>query len=187
MPVATAVSIASITFLGNVVTVNTSGPHGLAAGQGFSLTGVNPSVYNVNSTVVAVNSATQFTFNLSNPASFVSGGSLLPAKEVIILATMVPNTGQTTVNYLLWLTTSQPVAGPSNSSWSGASAQENAAIAAGTTVETFRTITVPASLTKVQIQAILSADFTAKQTALASAVQPGAFFGGYFDGTGWSI
>ncbi len=187
MATAASVAISAIQRTNNVVTVTTAAAHGLAAGQGFSLSGVADNSFNLNGTVLAVPSATTFTFNQSGANASSTGGNVLPAKEVIVLEISETSQSEITIRYLLWLTTTVPVARPSaTSQWSGASASEIAAIAAGTTIEQVRSKTFPGTLTKAQIQAILAADFAAQQAQLAAVTQPGQFYGVYFDGTGWS-
>jgi hypothetical protein len=135
-----------------------------------------------------VTSSTVFTFNLVVPDSTTStGGTVNPAKEIIILQTNPFGANSTvTVRYLLWLTTVTPVPGTSTSSWTGASLQENAALVNGTTVELSRSVTLSATVTKAQLEAAIQSDFTAQQAAFAAAPAPGAFYGVIYDGTGWS-
>jgi len=185
MPLASPIAVSTITHSGNVVTVTTSAAHNLVANQGFSLTSVVPTSFNVNCTVASVPSSTTFTFNQTAPATYTSGGSLLPAKECIILSVTVPQAGQFNIRYLLWLTTVSPIAG-GTSAWTGASAQENAALTAGTTIEVQRSVTFPSTSTQTEIITSMAADFAAQQAALAGSVQPGTYYGIYFDGTGWS-
>ena len=132
--------------------------------------------------------STTFTFNMVVPdGTTSSGGTVNPAKEIIILSTnpFQPNNTMT-VAYALWLTTVNPVAGANTSRWTGASVQENQAIALGTTVELQRSITVSQTITKAQLEAAIQNDFIAQQAAFAAAPAPGAFFGVIYDGTGWS-
>jgi hypothetical protein len=191
MPLASPIAVSSITFLGNVVTVNTATNHNLAVNQGFSLTTVIPVAYNVNSTVATTPLATSFTFFLQSPPTYVSGGSMLPAKETIMLNAAGPQVGgqagQIFIRYLLWLTTVTPVFSAGVvSSWFGASAQENAALVTGNTIEMPRSFSFPSSTSKANIQSAIQADFVAQQAALVAAIQPGLYFGVYYDGTGWS-
>lgn len=182
--VSLGVNVTSITSAGSVVTVAASG-HGLVVGQGFSLQGVTPSSLNVNSTVTGAN-ASGITFNMTNPPSYVSGGKIFPAKEVVILS-VSNQSGGINLRYILWLTTTQPV--PSSgtvSQWTGASVQESSALTSGTTIEIGKSQFFPSSLSEAQIQAFIASDFSAQQTAISSAIQPGQFYGVYYDGSGWS-
>ena len=187
MATAAAVSISAISRTNNVVTVVTSAAHGLAASQGFSISGVADNSLNINGTVASVASTTSFTFSQAGANASSSGGSVLPAKEAIILEISTGQPQAIEVRYALWLTTLIPVARPGVVSlWTGASAAENAAIAAGTTIEVVRGRDFPSTLTKAQIQGFLQAEFSAQQQYLQGQVQPGQFYGVFFDGTGWS-
>ncbi len=111
------------------------------------------------------------------------------SKQVIILEIGArPQLSLVSVHYLLWLTTANPIAQPGlTSQWVGASATENAALAAGTTVEESYTIQLPFGLTKAQAEALLNLHFTARQNEFGAQPQPGALFGIFFDSvTGWS-
>jgi type IV pilus assembly protein PilY1 len=60
----------------NEVTVTTAAPHGLTAGQTYTISGVTPATYD-GSKVVFVTSSTQFGFTASsNPGAYVSGGTV---------------------------------------------------------------------------------------------------------------
>jgi hypothetical protein len=187
MGVSAGVSVSTITSVGSTVTVNTGAAHGLAVNQGFSLTGINPSTLNVNSTVATVSNSTSFTFTMSSPPAYVSGGNAKPAKEAVVLTINTTQPGAILVQYVLWLTTLSPVAKTNaTSSWTGASTQENAALAAGTTIEFLRSDSFPSTFSEASIEAFMAADFAATQSALAASTQPGQFYGIYYDGTGWS-
>lgn len=187
---ATPVNISGITVSGSTVTVTTSLAHGLVAGSGFSIQGMSPSNSNllINSTVATVTSSTVFTFTLASPGTWTSGGTVSRAKDVVVLSVTVPQAGVITLQYALWITTSAPVAkAGAVSQWIGASAQENAALAAGTTIEVIRSISLASASTAAEIKSVLSSDYAAQQSALAATIQPGTYFGVYYDGVGWSI
>jgi hypothetical protein len=187
MAQASAVVVSSIAISGNIVTVTTATPHGLAQNQGFSLTGISPVGLNQNNTVSTAPTSTTFTFNMANAPAYVSGGSVIAAKQVVVLAVNTSTPGQIQITYVLWLTTTSPVARAlATSSWTGASTQENAAIAAGTTIEVNKAHMLPVALGKVALELLLATDFASSQAAQASSTQPGQFYGVYFDGTGWS-
>jgi hypothetical protein len=156
--------------------------------QGFSLQNTTNPTFNVNGTVASVTSSTVFTFNMIVPdATTSTGGTVNPAKEIIILDTNpFAGNGTVSVRYLLWLTTVSPKPGSATSQWQNASTQENVALVTGTTVELLRSITVSATITKAQLEAAISQDFVAQQAAFAAAPAPGAFYGVIYDGTGWS-
>ena len=188
MPLSTPVAVTSCSSSGGVVTVTCSAAHGLAQNQGFSLQNTSNPTYNINGTVLSVTSSTVFTFSLAvSDGTTSTGGTVNPAKEIIILQTNPFGANSTiTVRYLLWLTTVTPSPGTATSQWSGASTAENAALVIGTTVELSRSISLSSTVTKAQLEAAISQDFTAQQAAFAAAPAPGAFYGVVYDGTGWS-
>ena len=105
------------------------------------------------------------------------------AKQIIILnvSTQSQN-GLIGVRYLLWLTTASPVVIPGGASqWLGASAAENAAIAAGTTIEEGYSLQLPFNLSKVQLEALLNLHYTARQNEFTAQPQPGVVFGVFYD------
>ena len=190
MSLATPIMVVSISITGNVALVTTATAHGLVVNQGFSLQGNSNPVCNLNGTVASIPLTTTFTFNLNVSNQSGTGGTVSPAKEIIILDTNSFQTINTiVVRYLLWLTTTTPKPGSPNSPtslWSGASGQENAAILAGTTVEILRTTTLSSTITKAQLEAAIQNDFTTAQAAFAASPAPGIFYGVAYDGTGWS-
>jgi hypothetical protein len=108
-------------------------------------------------------------------------GQASAATQIIILG-IDSDPGQIRVSYLLWTVTASPIPNPGAVSiWTGATAAQNAAIAAGTTIETQRVLSVPAGTSKAVIQAQLVAIFTATQTVV-TAVSSGCTY----NGTIWS-
>ena len=107
------------------------------------------------------------------------------AKQIIILnVSSQSQQGLVGVRYLLWLTTPSPVAIlGATSQWAGASAAENAAIAAGTTIEEGYSLQLPFNLSKAQLEALLNLHYTARQNEFAAQPQPGVVFGVFFDPT----
>jgi hypothetical protein len=187
---ATPVAISTLSRTAGVVTLSTGAtPHNLIANQGFSINGVTlDATFNFNGVVLTVPDTTHITYNQAgNNSSIGVGGTIVAAKEVIVLSTntTAPNLN---VSVLFWLTTTQGVPNTSITSfWSGASTQEIGAIRAGVVVETGINVIYPTTYTKAQIQADLAARWSAAQANLASAVQPGQFYGGFFDGNSWSF
>lgn len=107
--------------------------------------------------------------------------SYAAAKQIIIM-NVTRTEGTTSVRYVLWITTTVPVPRPGTISiWPGASAAENAAIAAGTTIEISAYLQVPQGSTKAQIQTRLQTIFTQAQGEVQATPQ-----GCFFDGTTWS-
>lgn len=66
--------IASISSVGNLVTVVTSAPTGVVVGQGVTIAGVSPSSFNGSFTVVSVISSTSFTYQEDLGTVSGSGG-----------------------------------------------------------------------------------------------------------------
>lgn len=183
---ATAAGISGVTVAGNTLTVTTAVAHGLSATlpSGFCISGSSSAPDNVCGVVLTAPTATSFTFSLTGGAVCATTcGSVLPAKRVIWLQTATVSGGYQ-VSYLLWLATTQPIAGKA-SSWSGASQTENNALLAGNLIEISRSQFFPMGTTLVSAESFLAGDWTAQQNALAASVQPGAFFGNFFDGAGW--
>src|SRR5436853_4317084 len=116
---AAPVTVTTATRAGNVVTITTTAPHGLIANQGFQLSGVADGTFNLNSTILAVPDATHFTFKQNAPNASSTGGSVAPAKQVIV-TNAIDMPGQIAVHYLSWLTTTVPVPLPGGkSAWAG--------------------------------------------------------------------
>ena len=176
---ASPVSVSTITVAGNTVTVNATA-HGLSQNQGFCLS-APAGVCNV----VASTAANSFTFTATGVAACGSScGTVSPAKKVIWLQTATIQGGYN-VSYVLWLTTTLPVAGPGTSAYSGATSAEKAAINLGNFIELPRVQFFPFGTTLANAEAQLQNDYSAEQSNLASSVQPGQFFGNFFD-TGWT-
>lgn len=176
---ASPVSVSTITVAGPTVTVNATA-HGLAQNQGFCLS-APAGVCNV----VATSAANSFTFTATGIAACGSScGTVAPAKKVIWLATSTVNGGYQ-VNYILWLTTTSPVATTIQSLFKNASVAENTAITAGNFIEVPRSEFFPIGTTLANAELVLQNDYTQQQQALAGSVQPGQFYGNFFD-TGWT-
>lgn len=182
---ATAVSLSAVSRAANVVTVTCSAACNIAAGKGFSISGVTDASFNTNGTAVT-GSGTSFTFNQTGVTASSSGGSVLPAKQVVVLiVSSVPNF--TNVSAICWLSTTAGIVVSNGSNWTGASASENNAIKAGTTLEQSLSVSYPSTYSAAQIQSDLQARCNGLQATLAAGVQPGSFYGGFYDGAGWSF
>jgi hypothetical protein len=187
----TGVSIASISVSGGVVTVTTSSAHGLLVNQGFSLQGTTGGTYNVNQTVVTVPSSTTFTFpqgSLSATGQAGAAGSAIPAKQVIVLNVVSVGTTTTQINFVMWLTTTQPFPIASASSiYKNVTAQEATAITNGWVIERTGSKQYPNNDDPHSvIEVDLGNEYAEQQAAFAASVQPGAYYGIYSNGTGWS-
>src|SRR5438445_815512 len=86
---------------------------------------------------------------------------------------------------ICWLTTTSPVSGQAASAWSGASAAEKNAIAAGTTIEVPLQPYPVAGATLAAFKAYAQAACATLQSGLDNGITPGFLLGNYFDGTGW--
>jgi hypothetical protein len=186
--VATPVSVSSVAVSGNTLTVTTSAAHGLSATlpSGFCMTGSSVSADNVCGVVLTIPTGTTFTFTLvGGVVCSASCGSVAPAKRAIWLQTATVSGGYQ-VTYLLWLTTTSPVAGAAKTSaWPNASAVEVNAVVAGLLIEVQRTQFFPLGTSLANAEAFIVNDWTTQQNALAASVQPGTFYGNFFDGVGW--
>ena len=176
---ASAATVSSITCSGQTATVNATA-HGLIASQGFSLSGTAPT-FNSSASTVTTNA---FTFVLPTGTAcsgFTSGyNAVVPAKQIIEMASSVePLNASVTLTYLYWFTTVYPNPLPCNlpvtvndvttntgcpvSAYPNASAAENAAIVAGTTVEVQRSSTFPANTTATAVEAAIVTQYTKTQ------------------------
>ena len=105
-----------------------------------------------------------------------------------------------TLNYLYWFTTAYPNplpctlpvtdgngnttnTGCPKSVWPNASAAENAAIVAGTTVETYGSLTIPASTSAATVQTTVISQYNAMQTGFANYLLAGGYS---WNGTAWA-
>lgn len=183
---ATPVNISAISRAANVVTVTCSAACNIVPNQGFIVAGVTDVTFNGNGTAVT-GSGTGFTFNQIGTNVSSSAGTVLPAKQVIVLTTK-PGQDGLTVTGVFWITTVSGIAATAQSSWTGASTAEKNAIAAGTTIEVPFTQLFGSTASKATIQGELQSLYVGRQASQNSAsVQPAAFFGGFFDGVGWSF
>ena len=74
--VSTVAAVSGVTDAGGVVTYTTSAAHGFYEGQSVTITGVNPSAYNLSGVAIAsVPTSTTFTVINAATGSFVSGGT----------------------------------------------------------------------------------------------------------------
>ena len=188
MATATPVAISSISRTSGVTTVTTATNHGLVSGQSCSLVGVTDTSFIGNWTITSVTSATVFVCAQPTAlgASSSSSGTSQPSKEVITLNVRNEVPGYNSVTFLLWLPTAFPVPTTASSLWTGASTAENAAIQAGYLIELVKTDDFPVTAAKAQIEGYLQLEFTAALAVLNASAGPGAYYGIYFDGSGWS-
>lgn len=164
-----ATTVSSITCSGQTATVNATA-HGLVASQGFELTGTSAQ-FNGTAFTVTTNS---FTFPVPTGtacSTYTSGYTAVVAAQQIIELPGVANVSAATVtfNYLYWFTTSYPNPLPSStkSAWSGANAAQNAAIVAGTTVEMYGNLTLPANTSASVVQTAVISQYQAMQAGFA--------------------
>ena len=192
---AAGVSVQTITCSSQVVTVNATA-HGITQYQGFQLSGSSVSTYNINSTAwTATTNSLTFTLPAGTSCNgSATGETIQPAKQIINISSQpVATSGNISIQYVFWNTTTKPVPLVCNlgtngttcpvSSWSGASAAENAAIAAGTTVESPGSITVNASTPALTISSILTTQFAAVQASYTSGFL--SYTGYWWNGAAW--
>ena len=190
--VASATTVTSITCSGQTATVNSTA-HGLIAGQGFSLSGT-AATFNSTASTVTTNS---FTFVLpvgTACSGFTSGyTAVIPAKQIINVSSFVTAAGNITINYVSWYTVTAPTplacslgtsdTGCPVSQWNGASAAENAAIVAGTTIEVPGSITFAAGAASATISTNLVSQYNAAQASYTSGFL--GYAGYWWNGTAW--
>jgi hypothetical protein len=190
LAVAAGAPITTITCTAQVVTV-TATAHGIAQYQGFSITGASVGTYNINSTA---GTATANTFTFTLPASTpcngpASGGTVLPAKQIINIASQpVASSGNISMQYVFWNTTIKPTPLSCSpicpaSAWTGASAAENAAIVAGTTVESVGSVTISASTPSATVSTNLTSQYANVQASYTSGFL--GYSGYWWNGSAW--
>lgn len=109
------------------------------------------------------------------------------AKEIIVLEVKSTTPDVLQIRYLLWLTTPKPIPTSAGSQWSGANASEISAIQAGTTIEEQFVQNFPQSFGTANIKAFLNAHWNDRQNYLNSIIQPGQYYGVFYDSsTLWS-
>jgi hypothetical protein len=204
-----AATVSSITCNAQVATVNATA-HGLIASQGFSLSGTAGTYNSTVGTAGGAVTANTFTFTLPTGTAcsgFTSGyTTVVPVKQIIDISSSAnPANATVTLNYLYWFTTTYPNplpctlpvtsggvttnTGCPSSVWPGASAAENAAIVAGTTIETYGQLTVPAATaagpdtTPGTVQYIVEHQYNSMQTGFANFLLAGGF---WWNGTAWA-
>jgi len=188
---ATPVAISSIAVAGSTVTVTTSAVHGLTAISGFCTTA--PS--SVCSAIATVPTTTTFTFaqpSTGNVAVCASScGTVTQAPRAVVLDISQSVQGVQNVRFLLWLTTTSPIATSAATQWVaktgsiGATTAQGNAVLAGNFVERVYTENFPATFTIGDIQNFISKTFASQQAALQATTQPAAFYGSVLDGVGW--
>jgi hypothetical protein len=190
-----ATTVSSITCSGQTATVNSTA-HGLASSQGFSLSGTAPT-FNGTVWIASTNS---FTFMVPAGAlcsNYTSGyTAVAPAKQIIQVGSSAnPAAATVTLNYLMWFTTAYPNAFCTTagtpippytvcpvSKYPNASAAEQAAIVAGTTVETYGQLTVQASTSASTVQTDIIGQYAAMQAGFSNYLLA---LGYWYNGTSW--
>jgi|ERR1041385_446406 hypothetical protein len=163
---------------GSTVTVTTATAHGLVVNQGFCL-GTS-----ICAVVLTVPTSTTLTFN-GNQSCSGTCPTIQAAKQIIVLQTTQPSPFKWNVGVAFWLTTAQGVPVSRSNAWPGTSTAESNALGAGSFIELVRTYTFSTSLPMATVKAILQSDYNAEQATISQSIQPGQFFGVYFNGT-WS-
>lgn len=184
---ATPVSVTSVTVSSTTATVTTGSAHGLSAGQGFCDLASSQSADIICSTVATVPSSTTFTYVSSTAVACSSScGTNQPARRFIWAnVDAQSDLGEFIVQVCVWLTTATPAPlSGGSSACSSATANENAAIAAGTTVEKVYHILLPGSYALSDANTFMNKFQQSKQSAFANTVQPGAILGHSCDSVG---
>jgi len=188
-----ATTVSSIACSGQTATVNSTA-HGLIAGQGFSLSGTG-ATFNSTATTVTTNSLT-FVLPIGQSCTpFTSGyTAVVPAKQIINVSSFVTLAGNITINYVSWYTVIVPTPLACNlgtsgtqcptSQWIGASAAENVAIVAGTTIEVPGSITFAAGTASGAISTNLVNQYNAAQASYTSGFL--GYSGYWWNGSGWA-
>jgi hypothetical protein len=195
-----AATISSITCSGQTATINATA-HGIAVSQGFSISGT-AATFNSTAKTATTNALTFVLPTGTACSGFTSGYTTIQAAKQIIntgSSTNVQN-ATVTINYVLWFTTSLPTpltcttsANPNpppstittcpTSTWSGASAAENAAIVAGSTVEAIGAMAMPSTTSAATLESLIQYQYTAVQSAYAAFLLAGTGF--WYNGTAW--
>lgn len=199
-----AATVSSITCSGQVATVNATA-HGLVASQGFSLSGSAGTFNSTIGTAGGAVTANSFTFTLPTGTAcsgFTSGyTTVVAAKQIIELGgTANPGAATMTLNYLYWFTTAYPNplpctlpvtsgsppvtanTGCPSSVYPKASAAENAAIVAGTTVEIYGQLVLPATTSSTTASTQAVSQYNAMQTGFGNFLAAGGY---WWNGTAW--
>ncbi len=183
-----AATISSITCSGQTATINATA-HGIAVSQGFSISGT-AATFNSTAKTATTNALTFVLPTGTACSGFTSGYTAIgPAKQIIVVGSSVnPQNATVTISYIFWFTTVTPVPLPCattcpTSSWAGASAAENAALVAGTTVEVAGSVAVAASTSAATIQTTVQGQYSAVQTGYGAGLLSG--YGYWYNGTAW--
>jgi hypothetical protein len=92
----TVTSVTNASCTAGVTTITTSGAHGLAATRQVTISGISPSGYNGAYTVASVVDATHFTYGLTCPAAYVSGGTIVSGGGTIVTGPVASSGGSIT-------------------------------------------------------------------------------------------
>lgn len=199
---ASPVNISSVVVSGGTATVSCS-PSNCAqnANYGFCIKGTADATLNICGTALTGNGGTSFTFaTTASNESLGAAGTVIPARQIVFLQeSMTTAANIVTIPFLLWLTTTNPVANSAlTSQWTNAATDtcggncaagaELQAIKNGTTIEVPMSITLPVTaFTKGDAQSLAQLWFLGAQTALVNGIQPNAYFGQVCDPVGCSF
>lgn len=112
-------------------------------------------------------------------------------KEIMALSIGQPQGGFQSISFVMWFPVAAGNAMPQpnfKSAWPDISTKDPAllsALQAGTIIEEATATVLPASLTSAQLQVILQAAWTSRNSYLAGVPPQGQYYGFYFDGTTW--
>jgi hypothetical protein len=114
------------------------------------------------------------------------------SERTMILQVGLPQGGWISVHFVMWfpVTAGNELPQPNFiSSWSDIGSKDTAllsALRAGSVIEKSYSQDFPAGMSLANVEAFLSAAWTAVNSYLAGVPQPGQFYGTYWDGTAWA-
>ncbi len=114
---AISLSVASLTYAGQVATVTTTGNHGLASGVSMTVSGATPATLN-ETAIVTVLSEDQFQYNTSETGSGTATGTILVSLNGVNVSVQSQETGaDQNLDGSAVLTLSSPIAGVDNTAY----------------------------------------------------------------------
>lgn len=175
------VSISTVSRASNVVTVTTAAAHGLSAGQSATHAGITDTTFNGVYTVASVVDATHYTFAQAGANGSSSAGTVTATKQIIGLwYDPTQAIGKAFMSVAMWFPVvagNEIPASGSSSGFKRATADENAAIAAGRIVEVLDSYPVPSTYSGTEIEVYLERMYAAILTARNAQAPIGQYYG----------
>lgn len=180
----------------NVVTITTTGAHGLSAGAAANVAGVTDGTFNGIYYIVSAPSGTTFTYSQIGSNGTSGSGTTAPVRQMFSLGVNNASLGSLALNVVFWypVSTPLPLVGSTGSIVSTNIAHpptgaEIAAITAGILVEESINVTLPGSWAQganlAKTETFLQDLYVAKLAARNLLPQPGSVLGFWYDGTAW--